>query len=119
MRIFREILNALIQKGLRLHLARNSEASFEILNALIQKGLRPSPTGICSDSRNTECPDSKGIKTHFAGLHVCSFEILNALIQKGLRLFFHLLQVPRVEILNALIQKGLRPCAALHQPLQH
>ena len=35
-----EILNALIQKGLRLSLKIDYRYDFEILNALIQKGLR-------------------------------------------------------------------------------
>ena len=35
-----EILNALIQKGLRLHHQVHHDRAVEILNALIQKGLR-------------------------------------------------------------------------------
>ena len=37
-----EILNALIQKGLRREKTSNGEVFAEILNALIQKGLRQS-----------------------------------------------------------------------------
>ena len=59
-----EILNALIQKGLRQMAVTASVYYSEILNALIQKGLRQgAPAYVTSNSRNTECPDSKGIKT--------------------------------------------------------
>ena len=58
-----EILNALIQKGLRLGRVASGNVALEILNALIQKGLR----------RNRLLPGGR------------CFEILNALIQKGLR----------------------------------
>ena len=58
----------------------------EILNALIQKGLRPiSLPGWRVGVRNTECPDSKGIKTGNIIVMALLAEILNALIQKGLR----------------------------------
>jgi len=39
----KEILNALIQKGLRLNFGKCRVRYFEILNALIQKGLRQCP----------------------------------------------------------------------------
>ena len=58
-----EILNALIQKGLRLPLGAGQHWLKEILNALIQKGLR------------------LGVRVHCSSAP----EILNALIQKGLR----------------------------------
>ena len=58
-----EILNALIQKGLRRLFFLKETYGYEILNALIQKGLR-----------------QQTIHHRRAGQ-----EILNALIQKGLR----------------------------------
>ena len=61
---FSEILNALIQKGLRPVADLQSLIFKEILNALIQKGLRLSLVGHnLTVQGNTECPDSKGIKT--------------------------------------------------------
>ena len=61
--------------------------AIEILNALIQKGLRPCCFSVAVVVRgNTECPDSKGIKTSIdRSIDVLAREILNALIQKGLR----------------------------------
>ena len=59
-----EILNALIQKGLRRRMRDDHAMLIEILNALIQKGLR---------------------HWNASGFHRGT-EILNALIQKGLRL---------------------------------
>ena len=63
--------------------------SAEILNALIQKGLRPFDMRLSRKLfRNTECPDSKGIKTTPEMRPILNSEILNALIQKGLRQVF-------------------------------
>ena len=59
-----EILNALIQKGLRRSVRVLRPPPLEILNALIQKGLRRCfVSAQFSYEGNTECPDSKGIKT--------------------------------------------------------
>ena len=86
------------------------DAACEILNALIQKGLRPRRDPACRRrTGNTECPDSKGIKTPCLFSLRRPLEILNALIQKGLRPNVAVHQVTSGEILNALIQKGLRP----------
>ena len=51
-------------KGIKTSSRRALEWSGEILNALIQKGLRPHQSvGEGLVVGNTECPDSKGIKT--------------------------------------------------------
>ena len=57
------ILNALIQKGLRLRFKTDLKSSFLILNALIQKGLRLPSLATATFKPDIECPDSKGIKT--------------------------------------------------------
>ena len=64
-----EILNALIQKGLRPREFLFAHRQHEILNALIQKGLRQvCRREVTNHLGNTECPDSKGIKTVLGNL---------------------------------------------------
>ena len=81
----KEILNALMQKGLRLIRQIGQDGGDEILNALMQKGLRRRRSCTRSAMGNTECPDAKGIKTRCACWLARLSEILNALMQKGLR----------------------------------